>query len=260
LLLIAAANFINLTTAHAESRGIEVGVRKAIGASRQQLISQFLTESGLIALLAAGTALIGSRFFLEPLSTYLGMSIPQSDPWVSVLDLVLLTAFQMLVSCTYPALYLSGLRPTAALAGRQQQGSGLSGRKSLVVFQFAVSAVLIVSTIAMSRQISLITEKDLGYDQEQLMWIPLGWADRTLAERRDVVRGAFERHPSVLSATCASTTVGRYSPNIRFQVGPENRREETVDMTRILSDTGFLKTIGLTLADGNDFNRDEGQE
>lgn len=255
ILLIAAANFINLTTAHASARGLEVGVRKAIGATRSQLTTQFLLESLLVAFSAAVIAFVTSRMISGVLSTYLGVLVPEPAGWTSVRDLFLITIVQSFLSCSYPSIYLSALRPTIVLARSSPKGSGQIGRKGLVVFQFAISAVLMMTTFAISRQMTFLHEKDLGFDEELLVTMPIFNADNALRDRFVEVRDAFERHPQVIRASVSLHPIGAHNSVDWLHVSRIDRREEQVRMDFLPVDESFVDTYGLSLFDGSDFGQ-----
>ena len=211
LLLIVAANFVNLTTAHASTRGLEVGVRKAVGATRFQLTTQFLMESLLITFLAGAVALVSVRLLHGFLTTYLDIAFPVVSGWTALFDVVAITRVQALFSCTCPAMNLASLRPAVALSNAETKGAGRIGRKGLVIVQFSISAVLVMSTLAMSQQMSLVRDKDLGFDKELLVKLGLFWADLSLRERAEEIRETFRQLPGVIDATASHTVIGGWN-------------------------------------------------
>ena len=175
ILIIACVNFMNMTTAKAAVRIKEVGVKKVMGANRKNLFAQYLTESTLFAFLslAMSFALVG--FILPLFSEMTGKRIILDfSPSIifGVLGLTLLTG---LVSGSYPALYLSGFSPASILKGKGSQRMGKQlVRTGLVVFQFAVSAILVVAVMVVYQQVELIQSKNLGYNKEQIIQFRLG--------------------------------------------------------------------------------------
>ncbi len=173
ILLIACINFMNLATARSMTRAKEVGLRKVVGSTRGPLIAQFLSE----ALVFAAFALFLSLFLLFLLLpvfnafTQKQIALPLRQPlfWVSSFGLVLATG---LVAGSYPALYLSSLQPIRILKGtiRFSQGA-IWFRKSLTVFQFTLSIILIVATLVITRQVSYVQTARLGYDRENLIYV-----------------------------------------------------------------------------------------
>jgi putative ABC transport system permease protein len=165
---------MNLSTARSSNRAKEVGVRKVLGSARTNLIAQFLTESTLITLVSAFIA-IGLAAFLLPLfnqvsSKHLGFTV-QSLTWLvpSFILIVLIVGF---LAGSYPALYLSGFKPIEVLKGKLAAGFKNSFlRSSLVVFQFGISIVLIISTLVIYNQLNYIHNKKLGFDRDQVLII-----------------------------------------------------------------------------------------
>ena len=175
ILLLACINFMNLSTARSEKRAREVGIRKAIGSLRGQLIRQFFSESMLIALisfiLAIGIAQLLTPFFGEVADKK--MSIPWSRPFFWLAGLVF-TAFTGLLAGSYPALYLSSFKPIAVLKGTFKAGPMAAvPRKVLVVVQFSVSVILIIGTIAVLHQIQYAKDRPVGFSLKGLVNVPL---------------------------------------------------------------------------------------
>ncbi len=175
ILFIACINFMNLTTARSGRRAKEIGIRKVAGAVRGPLVRQFLLEAVLTTLMAAMVALLIVTAVLPPFNQLTGKQIllPWSNPlfWTGLSGLILATG---LLAGSYPALFLSGLQPIRVLKGALKfTGSAILFRKGLVVFQFVLSIVLIIGTIVVSRQISYLQTADLGYNRDNLIFIPM---------------------------------------------------------------------------------------
>jgi len=175
VLLIACINFMNLTSARAIKRAREIGVRKVVGAVRGALIGQFISEALLIVAFAFALAILAVALVLPVFNnvTQKHMELPYADLsfWGVLLVAAALTG---LLSGSYPALYLSSFRPVTVLKGSFKSGSGVIWfRKGLVVFQFMLSILLIIGTMVVSRQVDYIQSMNLGYDRENLIYIPL---------------------------------------------------------------------------------------
>jgi len=175
ILLIACINFMNLTTARSIKRAREIGVRKVIGALRSSLIKQFIGESLLFTVIAVGVSLILLvmllPFFNDITQKHIGLPFYQPSFWLKVLAIIFITGF---ISGSYPALFLSSFKPVKVLKGSLKPGAGAAlFRKGLVIFQFVLSIVLIISTIIISRQVNFIQNQNLGFDRENLVYIPL---------------------------------------------------------------------------------------
>jgi len=170
LITLASINFMNLSTAHALTRAREVGIRKTLGSNRMGLVKQFLTESSLISFLAL-VASIGMATIALPLFNQLAekqISIPFSSP-VFWCVLVVATLFLGILSGGYPAFFMSRFNPSRVLKGSHEGVGGGGIRNALVVFQFAVSIFLIVSTLVVYQQVSYIRHKDLGFRKDQVL-------------------------------------------------------------------------------------------
>jgi len=261
LLLIAIVNFVNLTAAQALRRMQEVGVRKAIGAHRGQLVRQFLGESLLHVILASGLAFVlfrltvpfyngltGKEFgFMEALST---------ENLALVLGIVLTTG---LVAGLYPAFFISRFSPLEALKGQKTPGSSSSVlRKGLIVFQFSISVFLICSTITIYKQLVFLNDKDLGFDQERLIAVNV-YGDNIL-ENVDVFRSELLSYPAITNVSLASDIPGENISLDRFR--PHSISEDVglplVAMFWAADD--FLETMDIELLEGRPFRSQDGGE
>ena len=173
ILLIACINFMNLSTAKATRRIKEVGIKKVVGARRRTLVFQYLTESLLMTVLSVAVAVLLVDLFLPQFNQITEKRLVlEFDPTLvfSLLGIVLFTGF---VSGSYPALYLSGFNPASVLKGKLNTSFGeLWARKGLVVFQFTLSVVLIVSVLVIYKQIEFVQKKNLGYDKDNVIYFP----------------------------------------------------------------------------------------
>ena len=170
ILGIACINFMNLSTARASKRLKEVGIKKVVGAGRRQLIAQFLMESLLLTafamILAVGFALI----ILPAFNALTGKNISAAFDLTLILRLIGITIFTGLLSGSYPALYLSGFNPISILKGKLQASMGeIFSRKGLVIFQFSISVMLIISVLVVSRQVQFIQGTDPGYRKDNVV-------------------------------------------------------------------------------------------
>ncbi len=175
VLLIACINFMNLTTAHSLKRAKEVGIRKTVGALRTTLVQQFIGESIILTAVSVAIALALTILVLPLFNhvTQKQITIPYESVafWIQLLCLTLITG---LVSGSYPALFLSSFTPVKVLKSAAKLSNGaIWFRKGLVVFQFVLSIVLITGTIVITKQIAFIQHRNLGYDRENLIYVPL---------------------------------------------------------------------------------------
>jgi len=256
VLLLACINFMNLSTARSEKRAKEVGIRKAIGSIRKQLIFQFLSESILMAGLAFVLAIILVLVSLPVFNTIAdkSMTIPWGNLifWVVVL---LFTAFTGCVSGSYPAFYLSGFNPVTVLKGTFRAGRFAAlPRKILVVLQFTISVTLIIGTIIVFKQIQFAKDRPVGYSREGLISIDMSTPD--LYGHYDGIRNDLINTGVVENmAESSSPTTEVYSNQIGYEwdgkVPGTNPLFGTIATTR-----DFGKTIGWHIRKGRDFSRD----
>jgi putative ABC transport system permease protein len=253
ILLIACVNFMNLATARSASRAREVGVRKAVGANRTQLAGQFLSESLLFSLLAVLCALLLTQLTLPLFNRLAGTDLSLSTLGLGTLTLGLLAVALVtgLVAGSYPAVFLSSFQPVRVLRGTlRQASSGVGLRKGLVVFQFALSIILIVGTLVIQDQLHFLRNQRLGFDDEQVIVLPLNGDD--LRERTETLKEALLQHGDVLSASAVSNVPGgRFNQNsIQWHAS-----DEPVDVSELRVDFDFFETLGIDLADGRSFSR-----
>ena len=260
ILLIAWLNYINLSTAGALKRAKEVGVRKVVGANREQIIGQFLGESLILNLLGFGLAILLITLVQDPFNQLVGKplslaSISQSPLWITGLGAVLLGA---MASGSYAAFVLSGFPVLSVMkTAFVRTGQGVWVRQSLVVFQFTISIVLIVATVVLYRQLSFMQNQNLGMNLKQLLVIKgaeVG-ADSARKAGRTAFRNEIAQLPFV-DDYCNSGSVpgGWYNYNAdgitRLNPVPGDEKKS---YAVTYADDRFLKTYGITLAAGQNF-------
>ena len=202
VLLIACFNFMNLATARASRRAQEVGVRKALGAERRQLIRQFLGESVLLAALAVGLAVVLVWLVLPAFNDFTGKTVSLLTPGLGWLlgGLAGVTLIVGLLAGSYPALFLSRFDPARVLKGSAQVGWRSRLRTALVVSQFAISVVLLIGMAVVLRQVDYVQQKDLGFDQSQLVVLPMNGHIRSHFE---AIRQRLESHAAIDAVTAS---------------------------------------------------------
>ena len=212
ILLLACVNFMNLSTARSSTRAREVGLRKVVGASRQQLIGQFLGESVLMALVAMIVALVLVELILPRFNSFIQRDLVLHST-ENLWWLIGLVGFGLgvgVIAGSYPAFVLSSFLPTQVIKGDWIPGSKHAGlRKALVIFQFAISIAFITGTVVVQEQLAYIRNKDLGFDRELIVGIPLFIYSRQLHQgnrddlrwRIPTVKEVFTAHPNILKAT-----------------------------------------------------------
>ena len=249
ILLIACFNFMNLATARSTQRAREVGMRKVIGAQRGQLVRQFLGESVLLALGALGLAAALAALALPAFNTFTGKAL-SLNPGL-LLGMLGAGLAVGLFAGSYPAFFLSAFRPIEVLKGAGgSRGSGFSAvRKGLVVTQFALSTVLIIGAAVVFRQLDYIQTKKLGFDQEQVVVLPIrGDIDENL----ETVKAELLRHPGIVAATASWGTPGGVVPGDDIRLPGNDNTWPTVVFT---VDHDYLDAYGMELAAGRSFSR-----
>lgn len=258
ILIIACINFMNLATARSARRAREVGLRKVVGAYRSQLIRQFLGESFLLSILAAGLALMAVYFALPFLNDFVQKQITLSDTtlYFTLISLFALTLLVGLLAGIYPALFLSNFNPASVLKGTLAAGVR-SGRlrEVLVVFQFAISAFLIASTYTVYQQLEYVRTKNLGFDKEHIVFTSLFSTDRRLNDRYLNIKNEFLQHPNILKASASHSSVGGYGGQLG-RVYPEGKNNEEWQMRVLGVDEAYLDTYGIELIAGRNFSLD----
>lgn len=256
VLFIACINFMNLATARSESRAKEVGLRKVLGAMREQLIYQFLGESVLTTLFAVALAVVLAELSLPALEALSGKELALNfvTDWQLSLSLVVITIVVGVVSGLYPAFFLSSFAPATVLKGKFRVGRTdftLLLRKSLITVQFAISMMLIIGTVVTNSQLAFLRTTQLGFSKEQVILIP---ALRTpVALRLDDVRAQLMQDPKVLSVTMTEDIPGsKYQTNTYRPEG----YPQALQAKRLFVRDDFIKTMKMELVAGQDFNKD----
>ncbi len=260
ILLIACVNFMNLSTAKSEKRASEIGVRKAVGATKTSLINQFLGESMFMCLLSLLLALLIVVACLPAFNTLVRKSLTVTGNPEVLLWIVGLAILTGLLSGSYPALYLSSFKPVMALRGK---GSGtntaMTIRKGLVVFQFCISACLILVSILFWQQMSFIDGRDLGFKKDGQIVVP--FRNASTAVNYSGLKSEVLRIPNVASASAGSTYPGfeLVQSNMFFAEG--KTKNEQVDVRLAQVSDNYVETLGYELLYGralsrNDVNRD----
>lgn len=255
VLLLACINFMNLSTARSEKRAKEVGVRKAVGSLRQQLVAQFMSESMLVVFFALIIALLIVLIALSSFNDLAGkeVSLPYANPvfWLMLICFSLITG---LLSGSYPALYLSSFNPLSVLKGTFKVGRWAAlPRQVLVVVQFTVSITLIIGTIIVFRQIQFAKNRPIGYDRSGLLQLSISPG---LSGKYDPLRDDLLKSGAVYEMSQSSSpTTGVWSNQIGFEW--EGKDPKTLPLFGIVACSHhFGKTIGWKILEGRDFSRD----
>ena len=254
ILLIACINFINLTTARSAERAKEVGIRKVIGAGRFQLARQFVGESVLICLIAFVLSVVLCALVLPFFNQLAGKQISSSifnDP-LHILNLFLLSAGIGIIAGFYPSLVLSSYKPVSVLKGRFSTGTkGLILRKGLVVFQFTISIILIVGTIAVYTQLNYMRNQDLGFSKDQEMII-----NTNFDKNKDAFKQSLSSVPGVLSSTYSSSVPGSGNSSAYSQVENKQGEMQKTNLDLYFVDFDYIKQYDLIVVAGGAFSKD----
>lgn len=254
ILITACVNFINMATAQALNRGTEVGIRKVLGGLSRQLFWQFITETTLIALLAAIVGYLLAALALPVVNdlfkTAIGFHIFTGPTAVAfTVTLLLLVIF---LSGSWPGLVLSRFRPVEALKSKlsQKQGGGFSIRRVLVVTQFTISQTLIIGAIVVASQLHYVRNTDLGFTKDPVVLLHM---PENKAEKLKTFSTRIHEIPGIVSLTfcqAAPASGGNSSTNVRFDNRPE---DEHWEVNKKVGDAAYLSTFGLRLVTGRDF-------
>ncbi len=254
VILIAGINFMNLSTARSGKRAKEVGVRKVTGASRKMLITQFLTESIIQSFIALFIAYILVELFLPGFNNVMETELNLFNDHLNetILFSVAVTLFYGIFAGSYPAFFLSGFQPVSVLKGdlTKTKGGALL-RKSLVVFQFTASTILIIGMIIIFSQISYLHNKDIGFKGNQVIVVPLQTDQMTENFRN--YKSIFLKNSNVLSVSRSSYLPGD-NPNQNMFVLEGS--EEHLPLWNMEVDYDFLETLDIELIEGRDFDRE----
>lgn len=252
IMLIACINYISLSLTTSASRRIEVGVRKVVGAHRNQLIYQFSFESLILAFVSMIIGLGLVFLFLPSFNEFTDKGIQLTAPKIVQLVSVgfVLTAVVGLLAGSYPSLYLSRFKPAYVLKGGFTSRLQAGFTKPLVVLQFALSAFLIISSLMMYRQMSFITTKDLGYNKEQVLVIPTqtGWN----AEANKVVEQFRTRalaDPSIISVSGTSSSFNQGYSRYGFKIKDEQKSAYVY-----AADPFYIPTLDIKIVQGRNFD------
>ncbi len=258
VLIISCFNFINLSTARSFNRIKEVGVRKVLGAGKNQLILQFLSEAFLLTIIAAVLSLIVFELFFPVLTDFLGTKInfnPLLDYQFYILA-VCIIIFVTALSGLYPAFLLSRYKPVQAVKGILNiNKSGFGFRKTLVIIQFFLSISLITGSLVIFKQLSFAKNSDLGFNKENVLLLPFAANSPGSFNKYKVLRNELLNNANIKTVSGAYTVPGENS-NEQQSIRKENTDNSNFTMMRAIgADYDFVNTLGLKIKDGRNFSR-----
>ena len=250
VLLIACINYINLITARSASRLREVGLRKVVGATRLQLMSQFLGESMLIVLLAGVLAVLFASNTLPFFNEFMDVDLHLTDAgsvFVLAFSLCVLLGTGLLAG-SYPSFVLSAFEPVRALKGTlRSRRMGLN--QLMVVLQFGVSVVLIITTLVVHSQLTFVRTKELGFDKEHIVILPFFLQDRGLRPKVGTILNELRTQPGVLKASAFHTPPGRIAVDRRI-LRAEGHGDTIFKLYWNGIDDSYLGLFGLSIVSG----------
>ena len=254
ILLIACINFMNLSTARASRRAKEVGVKKVIGARQGSLVSQYLAESTLIALFSLAIAIALAWVLLPQFNLLTGknLTLTLNSPLLPYLPVVVILTG--LLAGSYPALYLTKFKPVTILKGKLD---GMMGealvRKGLVMFQFTLSIVLIVSVMVVYQQIKFVQSKNLGYNRNNVLIIP---REGALWEKQAAFIEEVKRIPGVVNAAAAGHDMTGHNGGTGDVVWPGKDPDDRTEFERFPGDFNLIDLLGMEIKEGRNFSPD----
>ena len=255
ILLIACINYMNLATARFTNRAKEIAVRKVTGATRKNLVVQFLTEALLIAVIALIAALAVVKLVLPAFNSFTGKQLAldtntDSRIWLGVLAVLIIVA---VLSGIYPALFQSRFKPLSLLKSKIIPGKGtLSIRRSLVVFQFSLSIVMIIATMIVYLQVKFLDTKDMGFNKEQMLVIDIN--SGKVRHSADAIKNEFLKLSQVSKVCVSSRVPGEWKDIPQVEVKNENiHNEHGSEMYFLGIDDQFLSTYQIELLSGRNF-------
>jgi putative ABC transport system permease protein len=259
ILAIACINFMNLTTARSSTRAIEIGMRKVTGARRTDLIKQFIGESILIAMIALVFAITLVFLFLPTINNLSDkrLSLNPQGNWGLIAGFVGIVLFAGFIAGSYPALFLSALKPVQILRGALvPMRSGAKKalfRKALVVCQFAISIFLIISTLLIFKQLHFIQNRNLGYQKDYIISVPLR---ENASQQYEAFKNELLKDSRITHATAASELpVMIRKIHTGYDWEGKNPEKES-RMTEVIVDHDFIETFDMAMAQGRGFAKD----
>lgn len=256
ILLVAIINFMNLATARSVNRSKEIGVRKVSGAVRFSLIRQFFLESVMLALIALIVALVIAQLALPAFNSLTQKTLSIDLTNLMMVSLMLsITILTGLIAGSYPAFLLSGLKPVVILKGKFTGAGGKNIRKSLVVFQFGLSTVLIVCALAAHQQVKFMREKDLGFDRDNIIYFS---ASQKIDRSLEVFKRMALENPKIVSVAEGDNNPMRIFGGMVLgdNAWPGKTKDDNIVFDWAQCDADYLPTFGLKIVKGRNFLKD----
>lgn len=255
ILIIACINFMNLSTAKASRRIKDVGIKKAIGAARISLINQYLGESLLISSLAMMVAILIVDVLMSPFNAVTGKTLSLILNLDMILMLSLIVLIAGILAGSYPALYLSGFRTAAVLKGKLSTSLGeVWARKGLVVFQFALSVILIVAVFVVYKQLEFIQTKDLGYQRDNVLYFRCEGITNDFAGQETML-SEIKNIPGVVNASSIGHDLSGHNSGTYGIVWDGKDPEDHTEFENVTVNYDMMETLGIHMTAGRMFSR-----
>jgi len=254
ILLIACFNFMNLCTARASKRAKEIGIKKAIGSSKSKLIRQFLFESVLLSFIAINFAIIMVRVFLPEFNTILGqkLTLDYSNGMFLAITFTVIIVTGLLAGL-YPAFFLTSYKTVDVIKGVINSGNkGANLRKVLVVFQFALTVVLLISTITISLQTKFVKSASTGLDRSNVIFVKL---NGNMIKSKESIKEELSRDPSILSSSFAShlpISIGNNGSGFEWN---NDESSQEVLITQLHADPDFIDVFKTPMLEGRFYSK-----
>lgn len=256
LLIVAIINFMNLATARSVSRSKEIGVRKVSGAIRWSLVRQFFSESVLLAMIALIAALLIVQLLIPSFNelTRKELSLDLTNPTL-IASILIITLLTGLFAGSYPAFLLSSLKPVIVLKGKFTGAGGKNLRKSLVVFQFAISTVLVVCAVVANQQMKYMRDMNLGFDRDNVLYFE---ASKNIDRNLETFKKLALENPKVVSVGFGTDNPMQIFGGIDLpdNAWPGKTKEDALVFNWTQWDEDFLSTLGMNIVKGRNFSKE----
>jgi len=255
ILVIACINFMNLSTALGAQRAKEVGLRKTIGAMRFQLIAQFISESLLVALLSLVIG-IAITWFLLPVFNIIAFKTITIDllEFKIIGELLLLAIFVGIVSGSYPAFFMSAFKPVAVLKGlKPVNGQRSILRSGLVIMQFSISVILMVSTLVVNSQLKFIRNRDIGFNKQNLLYMQMPQTG-DLQNNYSALKAALQQQTGIANYTIINNLPTDLQNGSSQVIWPGKDPKQQILFPQIVVDGNFTKVFGMQILAGRAFD------
>lgn len=254
ILAIACINFMNLSTAKASRRIKEVGIKKAVGAQRKTLVAQYLSESMLLTFTALVIAVILVQLFLPKFNVITDKQLALTVSPTVILAFLGIALFTGFVSGSYPSLYLSHFSPAAVLKGKINSTFGeLLARKGLVIFQFSLSVIFIVSVMVIYKQIEFVQSKNLGYNKDNVIYFGMEGKTR---ENRETFLSEMKNIPGIVNASSIAHDMTGHNSGTYGVVWEGKNMDDKTEFENVAVDYEMMETLGVEVVEGRTFSRD----